>query len=720
MSTSTEAEKLRPESVLLIRLIGLIALMACLSALAVGPASEQIGRIRDTVSDIYQRMAPRQPPEEFPALIVTIDQASLDAVGPWPWPRAKIAELTERLFELKAQVVGYDIVFSEPDRFGGENLARIYHGEPEEVRQQLLQLADPDERLISVVSGAGNYVVVGRAGVGDPADGSSPDPSAFPIEATFDGDRPQNLRFYPSALTNIADLDEVALGHGLLNGEPDGDGIIRRVPLVAMLGKRLAPSFALELIRVAAVSSIAQSTGGAGKVANPDIKLHVENGRLTSLSYGHFRVPVEADGTMRIHFSRPVKGRTVSAHEILDGKVDPIVVGGKLVIVGFTGIGIEDVVPTPLYSENSGVDIHAQVIEAFFYDGWLSRPYWAPALEWACAALLGLVALLGLPLLSPGRAVIVSLVAAIFVVSFSVGAFAFSSLVLDATLPLMGAGIPATIVMAGILLSTERRRRELRSIVQVEEARAEEAQKIQFAMLPTADSLRALPAGVDVWPVLEPAQSVGGDFYDAFMLDDTRLYFTVGDVTGKGVSAALFMSVVKALSKSLILRDGGALDRAVVDISREVSRDNPDEMFATALLGVMDVTSGHVAMCNAGHENPIIVRKDGTAELWSMDGGPPFCVMDDFPYPVETMRLEPGEALVIITDGVSEAWSPKDELFGRERVLDVFAKLPSSAPSEEIVNRLTKAVRVFENKREPVDDLTIMAIGYRRGSITGQ
>lgn len=718
MSIRLEVEKLSPESIRSIRIIGAIALVVCLLALTVGPAREQSERIRETVADVYQRVAPRQPSVEFPALIVAIDQDSLDAAGPWPWPRTRIAELTEKLFELNAEVVGYDILFSEPDRFGGENLARIYQDAPEEVRAELRRLADPDERLISVVGGRGKYVVVGRAGVVGHGGDSTRDVSTLPIEATFVGEKPRGLRHYSSALSNIADLDEVALGHGLLNGEPDDDGIIRRVPLLADVGGRLTPSFALELIRLAALSNLEQSTGGAGTVVDPHIQMHVDNGRLTSLSYGHFHVPVEADGTMRLHFSEAVTWRTVSALKILDGTVDPVLVSGKLVIVGFTGTGIDDVVSTPVNPETPGADVHAQVIEAFFYDGWLSRPYWASVLEWACAALLGLVALWWLPLLSPGRAVVVSLVAAIFVVSFSVGAFAFSSLVVDATLPLIGAGIPATIVMSGIMLATDRRRRELRGIVLTEEARAEEARKIQFAMLPTAQSLRRLPQSIDVWPVLEPAQWVGGDFYDAFMLDGKRLYFTLGDVTGKGVSAALFMSVVKALSKSLILRDDGELDRAIVDISREVARDNPEEMFATAVLGVINVETGHVAMCNAGHENPVVIRKDGSADLWQMDGGPPFCVLDEFEYPVETMTLQPGEALVVVTDGVSEAWSTDDELFGRERMLDAFTGVSASESSEEIVSRIVTAVRCFEQGRQPVDDLTVMAIRYRREGTT--
>ena len=113
MSTSTEAEKLRPESVRFIRGIGVLALVLCLLVLAFGSGSMQIGRIRDAVTDMYQRLAPREVSKEFPAVVVQIDQASLVEFGPWPWPRTRIAELTDNIFKYGAKAVGYDIVFSE-------------------------------------------------------------------------------------------------------------------------------------------------------------------------------------------------------------------------------------------------------------------------------------------------------------------------------------------------------------------------------------------------------------------------------------------------------------------------------------------------------------------------------------------------------------------------------------------------------------------------------
>ena len=308
---------------------------------------------------------------------------------------------------------------------------------------------------------------------------------------------------------------------------------------------------------------------------------------------------------------------------------------------------------------------------------------------------------------------IVSACIVVAVIGVSVGAFLFGSMLIDIILPVVGAGLPATVAMAGILLSTDRRRRELNEVVAVNKARAREAREIQFAMLPSPEALARLPDNVDIAPFLAPAQDVGGDFYDAFMLDERRLCFSVGDVAGKSISAALFMAVTKALSKSVILRGGTDLKQIASELGREVERENPDEMFVTMLIGLLDLETGEVQLCNAGHENPIVMRSRGDIELFDMQGGPPFCVLEGFDYPVETLKLDPGDTLVLVTDGITEAWSPEGELFGRERLIKTLSGLMDSAQAETLVRKLVDTVRGFEGDREPVDDLTVLVIRYQ-------
>ena len=180
-------------------------------------------------------------------------------------------------------------------------------------------------------------------------------------------------------------------------------------------------------------------------------------------------------------------------------------------------------------------------------------------------------------------------------------------------------------------------------------------------------------SAVEIDAVLQPAKSVGGDLYDAFMIDKQRLCFLVGDVTGKGVPASLFMALSKALSRSLLMRPAMALDEALDGINAELSRDNGQAMAVSLLVGVLDLADGSLELCNAGHENPLLVDAQGAVRELRLEGGPALCVADGFPYPVERDRLEPGETLIVYTDGVTEAQNPAGDLFDREGAVKVLS-----------------------------------------------
>ena len=677
--------------------------MAARPGLAVG--------VRNAVFDIYQNVLPREVPSgDFPVHIIEIDQDSLEKVGPWPWPRTVLAALAGELLNQGASVVGFDLLFPEPDRYRADNLVKVYPRLSGELKAQLLKLPNPDKALEDVLRQPGSYVALGRAGVVDGRDRPSDVAAAFIVQAEFSGDRPVKLLSFNSAIANIPELDHVAAGQGLLNGPPDRDGIVRHMPIVAEVAGQLMPSLALEVIRLGIAK---QRRLDNAQSAAPEIVLHAPNGRLHAVKLGRFTIPVQIDGRLALHFTEPLSVRTSSALAVLNGTMDFSKIRGKLVILGPAAVGLEDNVATPLAARSYGVDLHAQVIEAIYHQSWLVQPRWGRVLEWSMAVVLGMMAVLALPLLPPRHAVAVTLFGAAVVLGASMAAFAGAKILFDATLPLLGAGVPAAVTLAAILLETEQRRRVLQASVIERRVEVAAAGRIQSGMLPDPASLKALPKAIDLWPVLEPADAIGGDLYDVFMLDENRLYFVVGDVTGKGMPAALFMSVAKALTKSIMLREGARLSTAIGDANREISRDNPNEMFVTALLGVLDVTSGEASLCNAGHENPIIMRADGSVGEFAMEGGLPLCAFDGYVYPVETVTLQPGDRLVIISDGVSEAMAPDRTLFGRERIAKALRKGSGNETSQQTVTRLITAVRSFEAGEPPSDDLTVMAIGYR-------
>jgi serine phosphatase RsbU (regulator of sigma subunit) len=260
------------------------------------------------------------------------------------------------------------------------------------------------------------------------------------------------------------------------------------------------------------------------------------------------------------------------------------------------------------------------------------------------------------------------------------------------------------------LLSVEggRVRARLRATLEAERHEREAASQIQKGMLIPRGRLKTVSPSVEVDAVLLPARTVGGDLYDVFALPGGRLCFAVGDVTGKGLPASLFMALGKAISRSALTQPQLDLAQAMGVINAELSADNGQNMQMSLLVGVLH-QDGRLEMCCAGHEDPFIIGADGKVRALRLDGGPPLCAMDGFPYPLETSHLEHGETLVAFTDGMTEAQDPAQDLFGATRAAAAIAAA-AGRPLAELVDCLVADVRSFEAGGEPSDDLTILAL----------
>ena len=211
---------------------------------------------------------------------------------------------------------------------------------------------------------------------------------------------------------------------------------------------------------------------------------------------------------------------------------------------------------------------------------------------------------------------------------------------------------------------------------------------------------------------MTPAREVGGDFYDFFMLDATHLAFLVADVSGKGVTAALYMMTAKTVIKDALLatRDIAA---AFTEANRELCRNNSANMFLTAWGGVLDFETGVVAFVNAGHNPP---AKVGKSVEWLADkSGTVMAFMDCVKYTPRLAHLAPGDVLFLYTDGVTEAMDRKGELFGEERLAATLAAVSSSSP-DTVCGVVRVAVAAFADGAPAVDDLTVLAVQYVRQS----
>jgi serine phosphatase RsbU (regulator of sigma subunit) len=288
----------------------------------------------------------------------------------------------------------------------------------------------------------------------------------------------------------------------------------------------------------------------------------------------------------------------------------------------------------------------------------------------------------------------------------------------DPTFPAAGNALIVLLSLTAGFTASERRRRELDAALETEKlervrvaAELQAARDIQMGMLPDPRAIEGLPRGLDFFAMLEPAQEVGGDLYDAFMLDPHRLCFMIGDVSGKGVPASLFMALTKTLAKSLARRERASLDRVLRSVNEEISRENSAAMFVTAIIGIIDGRTGEVELCNAGHNAPILLRPQESPRELDGAAGPPLCVDEEFTYTTQRVKLEEGDILLFITDGVSEAEDAQQAQYGSARVLECFSGF-SPADAASACERLHADVKKFAAGAAPSDDLTILAVRF--------
>jgi sigma-B regulation protein RsbU (phosphoserine phosphatase) len=259
-------------------------------------------------------------------------------------------------------------------------------------------------------------------------------------------------------------------------------------------------------------------------------------------------------------------------------------------------------------------------------------------------------------------------------------------------------------------------------LLELEETRAAK-QRIENELAVARDiQLRIIPSGELVFPgrddlrlhaVMEPARAVGGDLYDFFLVDQDRLFFVIGDVSDKGVPSALFMAIVRTVLKATMQTTNLPVSRLIATANRYLCENNPSAMFVTVFAGMLNTRTGVVEYCDGGHEPPLIRRQDGRIELVDKVGGLALGCVEDFPYASGTLKLRPGDTLILYTDGVTEATNEQRDTFSTNRLVDMLGNLDEADPAHAATRGILNAVRAFSKDMPQSDDITILALQYR-------
>lgn len=493
-----------------------------------------------------------------------------------------------------------------------------------------------------------------------------------------------------------------------LNVYTDPDGVIRRVPLVFTVDGKPARSMAAELAARATGTPSATSAasgamdatialnfaGGAddiptfsladlhacvgkgdkdffrrhfdGKVVVIGTLLDVEDRKITSK---RFATAPEGARAARCALTAPAGGQAL-ARESISGvyvqatAVNNLLRGDALTELGRVGTGVASFALAALAVGAALVLGPASAVLAFV----------GIAATWIAAATVAFRDALALPLVEP----------------------------LATALAALGVTIGYRLVVADRLMAAEVALRRAR------EAEMASAAAIQRAMLPSVQLDDFAKGSLDIFAHMIPALEVGGDLYDIAKLDENRVIFTIGDVCGKGVPAALFMAITQTVMR-LVVRSSQELAAEVASANNLLVANNRETMFTTLFCGVLDPLSGTLTYCNCGHNPPLVLRRGATTFETLRASGPALGIMDDINYKPGSVVLGPGDILLLYTDGVTEAENRQTDQFGQERLEHAILEVHDQ-PARKIVEHLVERVTAFANGAPQSDDITCVAV----------
>jgi len=234
------------------------------------------------------------------------------------------------------------------------------------------------------------------------------------------------------------------------------------------------------------------------------------------------------------------------------------------------------------------------------------------------------------------------------------------------------------------------------------------AKEIQHSILPKDFPPFPERADFDLYAFMEAAKSIGGDFYDFFLIDDEHLGLVIADVSDKGIPAAIYMAVSRTIIRASAIK--GITTSECLEYSNHLLfKESMNSMFVTVFYGILNTSTGEFTYSNAGHNPPYILRNNGSVEMLEVTGDIVMGIMDDIQFKSKSVQLNAGDGLFLFTDGVTEANNVEYELYGEERLEEVLSNLENLSP-KEIVDKVVIALDEFTGELPQADDTTMLAL----------
>ena len=636
--------------------------------------------------DLYQKVFTLEK-QDSNVVIIDIDEKSLGKFGQFPWSRSVFAKIIEKVSATEPKAIGFDVFFTEKDKQSPEEIIKSYSLVPTDVAQ-LQNIKGHDEVFREQLEKSKSIIAVLGSNV---SSHGTYDRSAKAKFLSKGGDPKEFTYAYPYSIGSLEKLEKSAKGLGSISFLDQTDGIIRSLPLIVRFKEKLYPTMGLEMIRV----------------GENQKNLYVELNEvgITRISSRPYRITSDPNGIIWIRYKSPQKNQYISASSVFEGKFDEAKFKNKYVLIGASAQGLFDLVKIPLGVTIPGVEVHANVIENILDQSYLIRNPNTYVFELLFSIIIACITFFFSQKIKPKYSLSIffgSLSVAI-IIGFSL--FLFRSELVDISYPIFMLTIT---FLTGLYFRFVEENRIALSNLQKEAKLLKErelAGEVQKSLFPDISRFENFIYATNV-----PARDVSGDYFDVVNVNKNEYFFTLADVSGKGIKAGMYMAKASSIFRTLS-NLSYPLEKVVFGVNNELVEAKFKGMFVTAVFGKFNIETGEITFVNAGHESIMVFDRNKNFEFIKSEL-PPIGIIKYFTESMvksTTMSLK-DKTFVVYTDGVTEGYLKNGEELGAEGVQRIVKTLDNITP-KSLVDKIASELNWGAEKLR--DDITCLALDLK-------
>ena len=639
--------------------------------------------------DLYQKIFPLKK-ESSEVVIIDIDEKSLKKFGQFPWSRSVFARIIENVNTAEPKAIGFDVFFSEKDKQSPEEIIKSYNLIPTDVNQ-IQKIKGHDEILREELERSNSVIAVLGSNV---SSHGTYDRSAKAKFLSKGGDPKEFTFSFPYSIGSLEKLEKSAKGLGSISFLDQTDGIIRSLPLILRFANKLYPTLGLEMIRV----------GSKQK----NIFVELDEVGIKKISARPFKISSDPNGLFWIRYKQSQKSQYISASSVYEKKFEESFFREKYVLIGASAQGLFDIVKTPLGATVPGVEVHANVIENILDNSYLIRNPNVYIFELLFSIIIVFITFYFSQNIKPKYSLLIFFSSVISVILIGFVFFLLRSELIDFSYPIF---MVTVIFLAGLyfrfLKENELAITNLQKQAVLKKER-ELAGEVQKRLFPETKKFEKFVYAKNI-----PARDVSGDYYDIIEINENEFYFTLADVSGKGVRSGMLMAKASSIFRTLA-NLSLPLEKNVYLVNNEIVEAKFKGMFVTAVFGKMNVLNGEIEIINAGHENIMLLDESKNFEFIKADL-PPIGILK---YPNEKMVIKrniniKNKTFIVYSDGVTEGYLKNGQMLGVEGIQEIILNIKEINP-KNIINNIVDTLNFDQAKLR--DDITCLCININNSN----